>query len=43
MGLPSLDSDDQDPVERLRSMISERQDETVEILRNWLEGEEERA
>ncbi|QFT95144.1 Flagellar M-ring protein [Roseovarius sp. THAF9] len=43
MGLPSLDSDDQDPVERLRAMISERQDETVEILRSWLEGEEERA
>ncbi|KRS11301.1 flagellar M-ring protein FliF [Roseovarius atlanticus] len=43
VGLPSLDSDDQDPVERLRAMISERQDETVEILRSWLEGEEERA
>jgi flagellar M-ring protein FliF len=43
MGLPSLDGDEQDPVERLRAMISERQDETVEILRSWLEGEEERA
>ena len=32
-----------DPVERLRTMIGEREDETVEILRNWLEGEEERV
>lgn len=32
-----------DPVERLRSMIGERQDETVEILRGWLEDKEERA
>jgi flagellar M-ring protein FliF len=33
----------EDPVERLRSMISERQDETVEILRGWLEEKEEKA
>jgi len=32
-----------DPVERLRSLISERQEETVEILRNWLEDSEENA
>lgn len=32
-----------DPVERLREMIGERQEETVEILRNWLEDEEETA
>jgi len=32
-----------DPVDRLRAMIGERQTETVEILRNWLEGEEEEA
>ena len=32
-----------DPVERLRSMIGERQDETVEILRSWLEDKEESA
>lgn len=33
-----------DPVARLRRMIAERQDETVEILRGWMEdGEEERA
>lgn len=31
-----------DPVERLRNMIDSRQEETVEVLRSWLE-EEERA
>ncbi|MDR9393241.1 MAG: flagellar basal-body MS-ring/collar protein FliF [Roseovarius sp.] len=30
-------------VQRLRDLIGERQDETVEILRSWLEGEEEKA
>jgi flagellar M-ring protein FliF len=33
----------QDPVARLRALIGERQEETVEILRTWLEGEEERV
>ncbi|MCX7565770.1 flagellar basal-body MS-ring/collar protein FliF [Sulfitobacter sp. F26169L] len=33
----------QDPVARLRSMIGERQDETVEILRGWLEEKEEKV
>jgi len=32
-----------DPVDRLRAMIGERQEETVEILRSWLEDNEERA
>ncbi len=32
-----------DPVERLRSMIEERQEETVEILRDWLEDGEKTA
>ena len=32
-----------DPVDRLRSMIGERQEETVEILRTWLEDKEESA
>lgn len=41
--LPSLQGSPEDPVDRLRLMIGERQDETVEILRSWLEGEEERA
>jgi flagellar M-ring protein FliF len=30
-----------DPVDRLRAMIGERQEETVEILRSWLEDKEE--
>ncbi|WP_299372734.1 flagellar basal-body MS-ring/collar protein FliF [uncultured Tateyamaria sp.] len=32
-----------DPVDRLRAMIGDRQEETVEILRSWLEESEERA
>ncbi len=32
-----------DPVDRLRTMIGERQQETVEILRGWLEDKEEKA
>lgn len=32
-----------DPVDRLRRLIDERQAESVEILRGWLEAEEERA
>lgn len=32
-----------DPAERLRNLIGERQDETVEILRSWLETREENA
>ena len=37
MGGPSAEA----PVDRVREMISERQDETVEILRSWLEDKEE--
>jgi flagellar M-ring protein FliF len=32
-----------DPIENLRQIISERQDETVEVLRNWIETSEERV
>lgn len=32
-----------DPVARLRKMIEERQDETVEVLRGWMEDSEETA
>lgn len=32
-----------DPVARLRNLIAERQDETVEILRGWLEDRGEKA
>lgn len=39
-GLPAL-QDPNDPVHRLRNLIEQRQDETVEILRGWMEDEEE--
>ncbi|MDT8325874.1 MAG: flagellar basal-body MS-ring/collar protein FliF [Roseovarius sp.] len=41
--LAALGRSGEDPVARLRNLIGQRQDETVEILRNWLEGEEENA
>jgi len=41
LGGMGMNSDD--PVDRLRSLIGERQEETVEILRGWLEDEEETA
>ena len=41
--LPDFASASQDPVERLRTMIGERQEETVEILRNWLEESGEKT
>ncbi|WP_424985489.1 flagellar basal-body MS-ring/collar protein FliF [Microbulbifer sp. S227A] len=41
--LPALAGAEDSPVERLRSMIGERQEETVEILRSWLEESEEKA
>ena len=41
--LPMLGVDGGDPADRLRSMIEERQSETVEILRGWLEEKEEVA
>jgi flagellar M-ring protein FliF len=42
-GLPALAATGDSPVERLRAMIGERQEETVEILRSWLEESEEKA
>lgn len=41
--LPMMGAEGADPVDRLRNMIGERQEETVEILRSWLEDSEERA
>lgn len=41
--LPMMGGPSDDPVDRLRSMIGERQEETVEILRGWLEDEEEKV
>lgn len=34
---------DSDPVARLRRLIAERQSESVEILRGWMEAEQEKA
>ncbi|WP_136635997.1 flagellar basal-body MS-ring/collar protein FliF [Pseudooceanicola onchidii] len=43
-GVPGFDdSDSSDPVDRLKALIGERRDETVEILRGWLEDREETA
>ncbi len=36
-------AEDNDPVERLRKLIEERKEETVEILRAWMEDHEEPA
>lgn len=43
MTLPALGGGGGDPVERLRNMIGERQEETIEILRGWLEDKEEKG
>ncbi|MGG7645266.1 flagellar basal-body MS-ring/collar protein FliF [Rhodovulum sp. YNF3179] len=34
---------EEDPVARLRSLIAERQDDTAEILRSWIESREEQT
>lgn len=36
----SFDASDESPVQRLREMIDNRQDETIDILRQWLEQKE---
>jgi flagellar M-ring protein FliF len=41
MGDPPPGEEDQDPVSRLRRLIDERQSESIEILRGWMEQEEE--
>ncbi len=41
--LPVMGGPSADPVERLRAMIGDRQEETVEVLRSWLEDKEESA
>ena len=43
MGMNSPMQFDEDPVERLKNLIEERQDETVEVLRTWIETPEETA
>lgn len=43
-GLDAPDAEEaNDPASRLRRLIEERQSESIEILRGWLEHEEERA
>lgn len=41
--LPATAEGQPDPVARLKSLIEERQSETVEVLRSWIEAEEEKA
>ncbi|KMK68850.1 flagellar basal-body MS-ring/collar protein FliF [Puniceibacterium sp. IMCC21224] len=42
MGMVDFDgSTEKDPVERLRGLIDQRRDETVEILRSWLDDSQE--
>jgi flagellar M-ring protein FliF len=42
-GISALANSAENPVDRLRSLIGERQEETVEILRSWLEESEEKT
>ncbi|KMW59025.1 Flagellar M-ring protein FliF [Candidatus Rhodobacter oscarellae] len=46
-GLPEIDiaggNMSGDPVDRLRQLIDERKDETIEVLRSWMEDSEETA
>ena len=42
-GMPGFAMAGEDPVQRLRNMIGERQEETVEILRSWLEDSGEKT
>lgn len=42
-GLPDLLTRQPDPVARLRHLINERQQETVEVLRSWMEDDKEDA
>ena len=41
--VPALVGSSGTPVDRLRAMIGDKQEETVEILRSWLEENEEKA
>jgi len=41
--IAALENGAENPVDRLRAMIGERQEDTVEILRSWLEESEEKT
>ncbi|WP_224816445.1 flagellar basal-body MS-ring/collar protein FliF [Hasllibacter sp. MH4015] len=43
VGPREQDLENLDPVDRLRRLISEREDETVQILRSWMDEDEETA
>ena len=44
LGEPEAGSEDgEDPVARLRQIIAERQQDTIEVLQNWIETSEERV
>ena len=42
-GLPMIPIETDDPVERLRQLIRDRQQDTVEVLKTWMEEDKERA
>ena len=42
-GPAGLGADGDDPVARLRAMIDERQEETMEVLQSWMSDDKERA
>ena len=42
-GIAALENGAENPVDRLRNLIGDRQEETVEILRSWLEEREEKT
>ncbi len=42
-GLPMLAMNSDDPVERLRQLIRDRQQDTVEVLKTWMEDDKEKA
>jgi flagellar M-ring protein FliF len=42
-GLPGFAGDADDPVARLKTLIDERQEETLEILQSWMNDGKERA
>ena len=41
--LPAFGAADEDPVSRLRDLIEERREETLEVLRGWMDEEKEQA
>ena len=41
--LSGFDTANEDPVARLRNLIEERRDETVEVLRGWMDDKKEKT